>query len=169
MTVYAPPGQEGSKVTYKSRYDNYIGGQWVPPVSGQYFENVSPVNGKVFCEVARSTSDDIEKALDAAHAAAPAWGKTSVAERSNILNKIADRIEANLEMLAVGETWDNGKPVRETLAADLPLAVDHFRYFAGALRAQEGHISQIDDNTVAYHFQDRWVSSARSSRGTSRC
>ncbi|MFC6713944.1 aldehyde dehydrogenase [Branchiibius cervicis] len=154
MTVYAPPGQEGSKVTYKSRYDNYIGGQWVPPVSGQYFENVSPVNGKVFCEVARSTSDDIEKALDAAHAAAPAWGKTSVAERSNILNKIADRIEANLEMLAVGETWDNGKPVRETLAADLPLAVDHFRYFAGALRAQEGHISQIDDNTVAYHFQE---------------
>lgn len=154
MTVYAPPGQEGSPVTYKSRYDNYIGGDWVPPVSGQYFENVSPVNGKVFCEVARSTADDIEKALDAAHAAAPAWGKTSVAERSNILNKIADRIEANLELLAVGETWDNGKPVRETLAADLPLAVDHFRYFAGALRAQEGHISQIDDNTVAYHFQE---------------
>lgn len=154
MTVYAAPGQEGSPVTYKSRYDNYIGGQWVPPVKGQYFENVSPVNGKVFCEVARSTADDIEKALDAAHAAAPAWGKTSVAERSNILNKIADRIEANLELLAVGETWDNGKPVRETLAADLPLAVDHFRYFAGALRAQEGHISQIDDNTVAYHFQE---------------
>ena len=126
----------------------------MPPVKGQYFENVSPVNGKVFCEVARSTADDIEKALDAAHAAAPAWGKTSVAERSNILNKIADRIEANLELLAVGETWDNGKPVRETLAADLPLAVDHFRYFAGALRAQEGHISQIDDNTVAYHFQE---------------
>ncbi|PWJ25296.1 aldehyde dehydrogenase [Branchiibius hedensis] len=154
MTVYAAPGHEGSKVTYKSRYDNFIGGQWVPPVKGQYFENVSPVNGKVFCEVARSTADDIEKALDAAHAAAPAWGKTSVAERSNILNKIADRIEANLELLAVGETWDNGKPVRETLAADLPLAVDHFRYFAGALRAQEGHISQIDDNTVAYHFQE---------------
>ncbi|KYH44336.1 aldehyde dehydrogenase [Branchiibius sp. NY16-3462-2] len=154
MTVYAAPGQEGSPVTYKSRYDNYIGGQWVPPVKGQYFENVSPVNGKVFCEVARSTADDIEKALDAAHAAAPAWGKTSVAERSNILNKIADRIEANLELLAVGETWDNGKPVREGLAADLPLAVDHFRYFAGALRAQEGHISQIDDNTVAYHFQE---------------
>ena len=154
MTVYAAPGHEGSPVTYKSRYDNFIGGQWVPPVDGQYFENVSPVNGKVFCEVARSTADDIEKALDAAHAAAPAWGKTSVAERSNILNKIADRIEANLELLAVGETWDNGKPVRETLAADLPLAVDHFRYFAGALRAQEGHISQIDDNTVAYHFQE---------------
>lgn len=154
MTVYAAPGQEGSPVTYKSRYEHWIGGEWVAPDSGQYFENVSPVNGKVFCEVARGNAADIDKALDAAHKAAPAWGKTSVAERSNILNKIADRIEANLEMLAVGETWDNGKPVRETLAADLPLAVDHFRYFAGALRAQEGHISQIDDNTVAYHFQE---------------
>ncbi|MFT4288549.1 aldehyde dehydrogenase [Nocardioides sp.] len=154
MTVYAQPGTDGSVVTYKSRYENWIGGAWVPPVKGQYFENVSPVTGKVFCEVARSTAEDIEFALDAAHAAAPAWGKTSVADRANILNKIADRIEANLEMLAVGETWDNGKPVRETLAADLPLAVDHFRYFAGAIRAQEGHLSQIDDDTVAYHFHE---------------
>ena len=154
MTVYAQPGQDGSVVTYKSRYDNWIGGEWVAPVNGQYFENRSPVNGKTFCEVARSTAEDIELALDAAHAAAPAWGKTPVAARADILNKIADRIEANLEMLAVGETWDNGKPVRETKAADLPLAVDHFRYFAGAIRAQEGHLSQIDDDTVAYHFHE---------------
>ena len=154
MTVHAQPGQDGSVVTYKSRYDNWIGGEWVAPVNGQYFENRSPVNGKTFCEVARSTAEDIELALDAAHAAAPAWGKTPVAARADILNKIADRIEANLEMLAVGETWDNGKPVRETKAADLPLAVDHFRYFAGAIRAQEGHLSQIDDDTVAYHFHE---------------
>ena len=154
MTVYAQPGQDGSVVTYKSRYDNWIGGEWVAPVKGQYFENPSPVTGKTFCEVARSTAEDIELALDAAHAAAPAWGKTPVAARADILNKIADRIEANLEMLAVGETWDNGKPVRETKAADLPLTVDHFRYFAGAIRAQEGHLSQIDDDTVAYHFHE---------------
>ena len=154
MAVYAQPGTEGSVVSYKSRYDHWIGGEYVAPVKGQYFENVSPVNGKVFTEVARGTAEDIEAALDAAHAAAPAWGKTSVAERAVILNKIADRIEENLEMLAVGETWDNGKPVRETMAADLPLAVDHFRYFAGAIRAQEGHLSQIDDDTVAYHFQE---------------
>jgi len=126
----------------------------VPPVKGQYFENPSPVNGKVFCEVARSTAEDIELALDAAHAAAPAWGRTSPADRSTILNKIADRVEANLEMLAVGETWDNGKPVRETLAADLPLVVDHFRYFAGAIRAQEGSLSELDADTVAYHFHE---------------
>jgi len=154
MSVYAQPGTEGAVVSYKSRYDHWIGGEYVAPVKGQYFENVSPVNGKVFCEVARGTAEDIEAALDAAHAAAPAWGKTSVAERAVILNKIADRIEENLEMLAVGETWDNGKPVRETMAADLPLAVDHFRYFAGAIRAQEGHLSQIDDDTVAYHFHE---------------
>ncbi len=154
MSVYAPPGSEGSVVSYRSRYDNWIGGEFVAPVKGQYFENPSPVNGKVFCEVARSTAEDVELALDAAHAAAPAWGKTSVGERAVVLNKIADRIEQNLEMLAVGETWDNGKPVRETLAADLPLAVDHFRYFAGAIRAQEGGISQIDDDTVAYHFHE---------------
>ncbi len=154
MAVYARPGEDGSKVTYRPRYDNWIGGEYVAPVKGNYFENPSPVTGQTFCEVAASTAEDIDLALDAAHKAAPAWGKTSVAERANILNKIADRIEANLEMLAVGETWDNGKPVRETLAADLPLAVDHFRYFAGAIRAQEGHLSQIDDDTVAYHFHE---------------
>src|ERR1700712_1281264 len=154
MTVYAQPGTEGSVVSYRPRYDNWIGGEWVAPVKGRYFENPSPVNGKVFCEVARGTAEDISLALDAAHKAAPAWGKTSVAARAVVLNKIADRIEENLEMLAVGETWDNGKPVRESLAADLPLAVDHFRYFAGAIRAQEGHLSQIDENTVAYHFQE---------------
>jgi aldehyde dehydrogenase len=154
MAVYAAPGQADSLVTFKPRYDNWIGGEYVAPVKGQYFENPSPVNGKTFCEVARGTADDIELALDAAHAAAPAWGRTSVAERSNILNKVADRIEANLEMLAVAETWDNGKPIRETLNADMPLVVDHFRYFAGALRAQEGGLSQIDDDTVAYHFHE---------------
>ncbi len=154
MTVYAQPGTDGSVVTYKPRYDHWIGGEYVAPVKGQYFENVSPVNGKVFTEIARGTAEDIEAALDAAHAAAPAWGRTSVAERAVILNRIADRMEANLELLAVGETWDNGTPVRETLAADLPLAVDHFRYFAGAIRAQEGSLSQIDDDTVAYHFHE---------------
>lgn len=150
--IYAQPGHNGSKVTFKKRYENFIGGQWVAPVKGQYFDNPSPVNNRVFCEVPRSTSEDIELALDAAHAAKDAWGCTSVAERAVILNKIADRIEANLEMLAVAETWDNGKPVRETLAADLPLAIDHFRYFAGSIRAQEGTLSQLDDHTVAYHF-----------------
>jgi aldehyde dehydrogenase len=154
MAVYAAPGQPGSLVTYPSRYDNWIGGERVAPVKGQYFENVTPVTGKPFCEIARSTAEDIELALDAAHKAAPGWGKTSATERSNILLKIADRMEANLEQLAVAETWENGKPVRETLAADIPLAIDHFRYFAGALRAQEGTISQIDDDTVAYHFHE---------------
>ncbi|MGO2633002.1 MAG: aldehyde dehydrogenase [Galactobacter sp.] len=154
MTVYAQPGTEGSKVTFKSRYDNFIGGTWVPPVKGEYFENPTPVTGKVFTEVARSTAEDVEKALDAAWAAAPAWGKTSPAERAQVLNKIADRIEENLETLAVAETWDNGKPVRECLAADLPLAVDHFRYFAGAIRAQEGNLSQIDEDLVAYHYHE---------------
>ncbi|SFL55016.1 aldehyde dehydrogenase [Paenibacillus sp. 1_12] len=150
--IYAQPGQIESKVTFKKRYENFIGGQWVAPVKGQYFDNPSPVNNRVFCEVSRSTSEDIELALDAAHAAKDAWGRTSVAERALILNRIADRMEANLEMLAVAETWDNGKPVRETLAADLPLAIDHFRYFAGSIRAQEGSLSQLDDNMVAYHF-----------------
>jgi aldehyde dehydrogenase len=154
MTVYAPPGQPGSKAAYRSRYDNWIGGEYVPPTKGQYFDNLSPVNGQTFCEVARGTAEDIELALDAAHAAAPAWGRASAGARADVLNKIADRIEANLEMLAVAETWDNGKPVRETLAADLPLVVDHFRYFAGAIRAQEGSLSQIDDDTVAYHFHE---------------
>lgn len=151
---YANPGTPGSVITFKKRYDNFIGGQWVPPVKGQYFDNASPVDGKVFTQAARSTAEDIELALDAAHRAAPAWGRTSVTERSNILLRIADRMEQNLEMLAVAETWDNGKPVRETLAADLPLAIDHFRYFAGCIRAQEGGLSQIDDSTVAYHFHE---------------
>merc|ERR1712000_123735 len=152
--IYANPGEAGSVVSFEKRYGNYIGGEFVPPVKGQYFDNISPVNGKVFCEIPRSSAEDIEKALDAAHKAAPAWGKTSVQERSNILLKIADRIEQNLEMLAVAETWDNGKAVRETLAADIPLAADHFRYFAGCLRAQEGTMAEIDETTVAYHIHE---------------
>ena len=139
---------------FKPRYDNYIGGQWVAPKSGQYFENTSPVNGKVFTSVARSNAEDIDAALDAAHAAKDAWGKTSTTQRANILNKIADRIEQNLSLLAHAETWDNGKPIRETLNADVPLAVDHFRYFAGAIRAQEGAISEIDSDTIAYHIHE---------------
>lgn len=152
--VYTNPNQPGSKVSFKSRYGNYINGEFVEPVKGMYFENISPVNGKPFCEIPRSTAEDIEKALDAAHAAKAAWGATSPAQRANILNKIADRMEANLEMLAVAETWENGKPVRETLAADLPLAIDHFRYFAGAIRAQEGTAATVDENTIAYHFYE---------------
>ena len=154
MTVYAQPGTDSALVSFKSRYENYIGGEWVAPVKGEYFENVTPVTGKAFTEVARSTAEDIDKALDAAWAAAPAWGKASAAERSQVLLNIADRIEANLEVLAVAETWDNGKPIRECLAADIPLAVDHFRYYAGAIRAQEGRLSQIDENTTAYHFHE---------------
>nr|WP_191864161.1 aldehyde dehydrogenase [Embleya scabrispora] len=152
--VYSQPGQPDSIVNFEPRYDNYIGGKWVPPVQGRYFEDITPVTGQPFCEVARSTAEDVELALDAAHAAADAWGRTSVTERSLILLRIADRIEQNLERLAVTETWENGKPVRETLAADLPLAVDHFRYFAGVIRAQEGSISQLDEDTVAYHFHE---------------
>jgi aldehyde dehydrogenase len=154
MTVYSPPGTEGAIVNYESRYDHWIGGEYVPPVKGQYFENPSPVTGQNFCEIARGTAEDVERALDAAHGAADAWGHTSVAERANILNRIADRMEANLEKLAVAETWENGKPVRETMAADIPLAIDHFRYFAGALRAQEGTLGEIDDDTIAYHFHE---------------
>lgn len=135
---YENPNTEGSLVHFKKKYDNFIGGEYCPPASGKYFENVSPVTGKVFCEIARSNKEDVEAAVEAAYNAKDAWGETSVAERANILNKIADRIEENLEMLAVAETWDNGKAVRETLAADLPLAVDHYRYFAGAIRSQEG-------------------------------
>ncbi|MGO1534196.1 MAG: aldehyde dehydrogenase family protein, partial [Halomonas sp.] len=152
--IYANPDDTGSVVSFEKRYGNYIGGEFVAPVKGQYFDNISPVNGHVFCEIPRSTAEDIDKALDAAHKAAPAWGKTSVQERSNILLKIADRIEQNLEMLAVAETWDNGKAVRETINADLPLAVDHFRYFAGCLRSQEGTAADIDANTVSYHFHE---------------
>src|SRR6476661_164756 len=154
MTVYVQPGQEGSKVQFKDRYENWIGGEWVAPTTGQYIENVSPVNGKQFTEVARGAAADVELALDAAHKAAPSWGKASATERAAILNKIADRIDANLEMLAVAESWDNGKPIRETLNADIPLAADHFRYFASAVRAQEGRLSQLDDDTTAYHFHE---------------
>lgn len=152
--IYAQPGTEGSVVTFKKRYGNYIGGEWVAPVSGEYFKNTSPVDGEIFCEIPRSTEADINLALDAAHAAKDAWGATSVTARSNLLLKIADRLEANLEKLAVAETWDNGKAVRETLNADVPLAVDHFRYYAGCIRAQEGTIGEIDGNTVAYHFHE---------------
>jgi aldehyde dehydrogenase len=151
---YAHPGTEGSLITFKTQYGNYIGGEFVPPVKGQYFENTSPITGKLIATFPRSTAEDIDKALDAAHAAADAWGKTSVQERSLTLLKIADRIEQNLEVLAITETWDNGKAVRETLNADIPLAVDHFRYFAGVLRAQEGTAAEIDGNTVAYHIHE---------------
>jgi aldehyde dehydrogenase len=139
---------------FKTRYDNFIGGKFVAPNAGRYFENTSPVTGQVLCEIARSDASDVEAALDAAHAAKDAWGKTSAAHRSVILNKIADRMEENLALLATAETWDNGKPIRETTAADLPLAIDHFRYFAGVVRAQEGGISEIDHDTIAYHFHE---------------
>ena len=152
--IYSQPGKSGSKVTFKPRYANFIGGKWIAPVEGRYFENVTPVTGQVFCEIPRASSADIELALDAAHRAKDAWGRTSPTDRSNILLKIADRIEQNLEMLALAETWDNGKPIRETLAADIPLAVDQFRYFAGCIRAQEGSIGEIDHDTVAYHFHE---------------
>ena len=154
MTVYAAPGAAGAKIAYKPQYNNFIGGKFVPPVKGQYFDVISPVNGKVYTQAARSTAEDIELALDAAHAAADAWGKTDAATRSNILLKIADRIEQNLELLAYAETVDNGKAIRETLNADIPLTVDHFRYFAGCVRAQEGALSNLDENTVAYHIQE---------------
>ncbi len=151
---YAKPNTQGAKHSFKERYENYINGEWRAPANGQYFDNVSPVTGKKFTEIARSTAEDVEAALDAAHAAKDAWGQTSTTVRSNILLKIADRMEENLELLAVAETWDNGKAVRETLNADLPLAIDHFRYFAGVIRAQEGSISQVDEDTVAYHFHE---------------
>ncbi|MFY8297608.1 aldehyde dehydrogenase family protein [Pseudoalteromonas sp. SS15] len=152
--IYSNPNTQGAVVNFKDKYDNYIGGEWVAPLDGEYFENKSPVNGKVFCQVARSKAADIELALDKAHEAKEAWGITSVTERSNILLKIAQIIEDNKEYLAVAETWDNGKAVRETLAADIPLAADHFRYFAGCIRAQEGSIGEIDEHTVAYHFHE---------------
>ena len=152
--AYALPGQSGALHHYQDRYDNYIGGQWVPPSGGEYFDVVTPITGQVYTRVARGTAADIDKALDAAHAAADAWGKTSATERSNILLQIADRIDAHRELLAYVETIDNGKAIRETLAADIPLAADHFRYFAGAVRTQEGGISQIDNETVAYHFHE---------------
>jgi len=144
----------GHPVPFRKRYGNYIGGEWVEPVSGQYFENITPVTGKVLCEVPRSGAADVEKALDAAHKAKKAWGRTSTTERSNILIRIAQRIEENVDLLAAAETWDNGKPIRETTAADVPLTADHFRYFAGAIRAQQGGISEIDHDTIAYHYHE---------------
>ncbi|MCK1797709.1 aldehyde dehydrogenase family protein [Streptomyces sp. XM4193] len=154
MSRYAAPGTADAVMSYQSRYDHWIGGAYAPPAGGQYFENPSPVNGQPFTEIARGTAADVEAAIDAAHAAAPGWAATSAGERALVLNRIADRMEENLERLAVAESWENGKPVRETLAADLPLAVDHFRYFAGAIRAQEGTLSEIDPDTVAYHFHE---------------
>jgi len=152
--LYASPNTPDAKLAFKPEYDNFINGRFVKPVKGQYFDVVTPISGKVYTRAARSTAEDIELALDAAHAAAAKWGATNAAERANVLLKIADRIEQNLELLAYAETVDNGKPIRETLNADIPLAADHFRYFAGCLRAQEGSLSQIDDHTVAYHFHE---------------
>jgi aldehyde dehydrogenase len=154
MTVYAAPGTPDAKVTFKPRYENWIGGEWVAPVRGAYFEDISPVNGKPFTEVARSTHEDIDLALDAAHKAAPAWGKTTATARAAVLNKMADVIDANRELLAVAESWDNGKPIREPLNADLPLAADHFRYFAAAIRAQDGDHAELDNDTVSYQFHE---------------
>ena len=151
---YAKPGTSGAKVEFKSRYSNFIGGKWVAPEGGEYFENSSPITGKNYCELPRSKAADIERAIDAAHAAKVNWGKTAPAARATLLNKIADRVEANLEMLALAETWDNGKPIRESMAADLQLTVDHFRYFAAAVRTQEGKLSEIDHDTVAYHYHE---------------
>jgi len=152
--IYAPPGSSDAVVSYKDQYENFIGGEWKPPADGQYFDNPTPVTGQTFCRIPRSTAADIELALDAAHAAKGAWGTTPVAERAVILNRIADRIEANLEKIAVAESWENGKPVRETLVADIPLAIDHFRYFAGVIRAQEGTVGELDNDTVAYHIHE---------------
>ena len=152
--LYAYPNTENSPVQFREKYDNFINGEWVAPLDGEYFDNSSPIDGKVFCQIARSKEADVEAALDAAHAAKDAWGKTSVTERSNMLLKLAAGIEANLEAIAIAESYENGKPVRETLAADIPIAIDHLRYFAGVIRAQEGGISQIDEDTVAYHFHE---------------
>ena len=152
--LYAAPGTAGAKIAYQARYDNFIAGRWLPPVKGQYFDVITPISGRPYTQVARSTAEDIELALDAAHAAADKWGRTAAADRANVLLRIADRLEANLEVLAYAETVDNGKPMRETLNADIPLTIDHFRYFAGCLRAQEGGISEIDEHTVAYHFHE---------------
>lgn len=152
--IYQPPGHPDSLVTFKPRYANFIGGKWVEPIKGEYFDNVSPVTGEVFCQIPRSSTQDVEAALDAAHRAKDGFAALSVTERSNLLLKIADRIEQNLEKLAVAETWDNGKAIRETLAADIPLSADHFRYFAGCLRAQEGSMAELDGSTVAYHVHE---------------
>jgi aldehyde dehydrogenase len=151
---YALPNTPAALLAHKSRYDNFIGGRFVPPVKGQYFDVITPITGQVYTQAARSGAEDIELALDAAHAAKDAWGRRSPAERAQVLLKIADRLEQNLELLAYAETVDNGKPMRETLNADIPLTIDHFRYFAGCLRAQEGALSEIDEHTIAYHFHE---------------
>jgi len=150
----APAFHHTARSPFNGRYDNFIGGQWVAPRSGRYFDNTSPVNGQKLCEIARSDAGDIDLALDAAHATKERWGRTAVAERANLMNAIAQQMEDNLELLARAESWDNGKPIREAMAADLPLAIDHFRYFAGCIRAQEGNLSEIDHDTVAYHFHE---------------
>ena len=152
--IYAFPGQAGALIQYKSKYDNFIGGKWVAPTKGEYFDVITPITGKPYTQAPRSSAEDVELALDAAHAAADKWGRTPIAERASVLLKIADRLEANLELLSYVETVDNGKPIRETLNADVPLTIDHFRYFAGCLRAQEGSLSDLDENTVAYHFHE---------------
>ena len=152
--IFSNPGSAGAVMSFKPRYENFIGGQWTAPTSGEYMDNVSPINGQKFCEVPNSSAADVDLAVSAAQKAFTAWGKTSVTERSNILLKIADRLEANLEILAVAETWDNGKGVRETLAADIPLTIDHFRYFAGCIRAQEGSAAELDETTASYHFHE---------------
>ena len=152
--IYAQPGSPDAIFSFKPRYENFINGEWTAPLEGGYFENITPVTGEAFCEVPRSTPADLKIALDAAHAAADDWGRTAVTERSNILLKIADRIEQNLETLAYVESWENGKAIRETLNADIPLLVDHFRYFAGCIRAQEGTAADIDANTACYHFHE---------------
>ena len=152
--IYAAPHSPEARIAYKPRYDNFINGRFVAPLKGQYFDVISPINGRVYTQAARSGAEDIELALDAAHAAAAKWAAVPPAERANLLLKIADRMEANLELLAYAETVDNGKPIRETLNADIPLAVDHFRYFAGCVRAQEGALSEIDGHTIAYHFHE---------------
>ena len=166
--IYAMPGSADALVQFKAKYDNFIGGKWVAPVKGQYFDNITPITGQVFCQAARSGAEDIELALDAAHAAADAWARTAPAARANILLKIADRLEANLEKVAYVECVDNGKPIRETLAADIPLAIDHFRYFAGCVRAQEGSLAELDDTTVLTISMNRWGWWGRSFLGTSR-
>lgn len=152
--IYAAPHSPEARIAYKPRYDNFINGRFVAPLKGQYFDVISPINGRVYTQAARSGAEDIELALDAAHAAAAKWAAVPPAERANLLLKIADSMEANLELLAYAETVDNGKPIRETLNADIPLAVDHFRYFAGCVRAQEGALSEIDGHTIAYHFHE---------------
>ncbi|RDH43393.1 aldehyde dehydrogenase family protein [Zooshikella ganghwensis] len=152
--IYTPPGQDGAKLFFKSRYANFINGEWVTPKKGNFFENKTPVTGEAYCQIPRSTADDIEAALDAAHQAAPEWGAKPAAYRAQVLLQIADRIEQFAEKLAIAETWDNGKPIRETINADIPLVIDHFRYFAGCIRADDSALAEIDATTTSYHFHE---------------